>query len=126
MVHGFLTLDTISPAAAAAGDRVFADLVLAACGDVTSGGEDLETLDQVTAFEPGPGPYQMRRVRRAPPVGPSAQRSNCSDAWSSARRLEGLQVQARAERLVPLRCPGDDWPGQVDRLVDGVRGDQVE
>jgi acetyl esterase len=26
MVHGFLTLDTISPGAAAAGDRVFADV----------------------------------------------------------------------------------------------------
>jgi acetyl esterase len=26
MVHGFLTLDTISPAAASAGDRVFADV----------------------------------------------------------------------------------------------------
>jgi acetyl esterase len=26
MVHGFLPLDTISPAAAAAGDRVFADV----------------------------------------------------------------------------------------------------
>jgi acetyl esterase len=27
MIHGFLTLDTLSPAAAAAGERVFADLV---------------------------------------------------------------------------------------------------
>jgi acetyl esterase len=26
MVHGFLTLDTLSPAAAAAGERVFADV----------------------------------------------------------------------------------------------------
>jgi acetyl esterase len=26
MVHGFLTLDTVSPAAEAAGDRVFADV----------------------------------------------------------------------------------------------------
>jgi len=33
MVHGFLTLDTLSPAAAAAGERVFAD-VIALLGDV--------------------------------------------------------------------------------------------
>jgi acetyl esterase len=26
MIHGFLTLDTVSPAAAAAGDRLFADI----------------------------------------------------------------------------------------------------
>jgi acetyl esterase len=26
MIHGFLTLDTVSPAAAEAGERIFADL----------------------------------------------------------------------------------------------------
>ena len=38
MIHGFLTLDTVSPAAAAAGERVFADL-LAVLGEDGAGGE---------------------------------------------------------------------------------------
>lgn len=37
MIHGFLTLDTVSPAAAAAGERVFADL-LAVLGEDGGGG----------------------------------------------------------------------------------------